>query len=288
MAIRAVSASEPPRTYSSSWRSARRPCLASRTRATSARFLKTFPTRGHLLRVDRDPPGPLGDIMVKNGVITPEQLSQAIEAQRTHRDNGSADARRPRGDPRGTARGARRLRSSRRCTRFTWSEGTFNFEPDAKPDAQDIVVSMNPESLCSKEDAPRRRVGTDAKKVPSSTSSSRSTHRKRARAASRSRTTRADVLELIDGQRDVGASSRRPAWASSRSARRCSARHCGSRTASAPRRARSARSGARGRRAPQPRRRVLQDGYARRSRARRSGASSSCATTTRRRTHTSG
>ncbi|MCC6771280.1 MAG: tetratricopeptide repeat protein [Gemmatimonadaceae bacterium] len=30
---------------------------------------------------------------------------------------------------------------------FTWTEGTFSFEADVQPDAQDILVSINPESL---------------------------------------------------------------------------------------------------------------------------------------------
>jgi hypothetical protein len=30
---------------------------------------------------------------------------------------------------------------------FTWKQGTFNFEADVAPDAQDFLVSINPESL---------------------------------------------------------------------------------------------------------------------------------------------
>src|SRR5207245_10194101 len=30
---------------------------------------------------------------------------------------------------------------------FTWTQGTFNFEADVRPERQDFLVSINPESL---------------------------------------------------------------------------------------------------------------------------------------------
>src|ERR687885_446084 len=30
---------------------------------------------------------------------------------------------------------------------FTWNQGTFNFEADVLPESQDLLVSINPESL---------------------------------------------------------------------------------------------------------------------------------------------
>ena len=30
---------------------------------------------------------------------------------------------------------------------FTWTQGTFSFEPDVRPEQQDVIVSINPESL---------------------------------------------------------------------------------------------------------------------------------------------
>src|SRR5437879_9201337 len=30
---------------------------------------------------------------------------------------------------------------------FTWTQGTFNFETDVRPEQQDFLVSINPESL---------------------------------------------------------------------------------------------------------------------------------------------
>src|SRR6185295_47993 len=50
---------------------------------------------------------------------------------------------------------------------FTWNQGTFNFEADVAPDQQDIVVSINPESLLLEG---ARRVdewGLVEKKIPS-------------------------------------------------------------------------------------------------------------------------
>ena len=92
----------------------------------------------------------LGDMLVKNGVITQAQLDAAIDAA------GPASRQAPR-------RAARRAAGRSRIEQlhdainvqiqeavyflFTWNQGTFNFEADVAPDAQDYVVSINPESL---------------------------------------------------------------------------------------------------------------------------------------------
>src|SRR5437870_10387203 len=91
----------------------------------------------------------LGDMLVKNGMITQEQLDKAVDAQIRRRDKKLGEL----------------LVELHALTRaqlqqflkvqieeavyflFTWTEGTFNFEPDVAPDQQDILVSIGPESL---------------------------------------------------------------------------------------------------------------------------------------------
>ena len=91
----------------------------------------------------------LGDLLVKNGQITPEQLQRAIDAQRVHPNVRLGELL--------VAQGALRKEQLDDIVRvqieesvyflFTWTEGTFNFEADVVPDAQDVIVSINPESL---------------------------------------------------------------------------------------------------------------------------------------------
>src|SRR5205085_11560525 len=91
----------------------------------------------------------LGDMLVKNGMVTQEQLDKAVDAQIRRRDKKLGEL----------------LVELRSITReqlqqfvkvqieeavyflFTWTEGTFNFEPDVAPDQQDTLVSIGPESL---------------------------------------------------------------------------------------------------------------------------------------------
>jgi Flp pilus assembly protein TadD len=91
----------------------------------------------------------LGDILMKSGVITQAQLEEGIAAQAHERDKRLGEI----------------LVDRRIITRedlhkqirlqieeavyflFTWTQGTFNFEADIRPEEQDFVVSINPESL---------------------------------------------------------------------------------------------------------------------------------------------
>jgi tetratricopeptide (TPR) repeat protein len=147
----------------------------------------------------------LGDIMVKNGVIKQEQLDRAIEAQRTHRDTRVGELLVAQGAiTRDQLEGQVRLQIEQAVyTLFTWSEGTFNFEPDARAEAQDIVVSMNPESLLLEG---ARRVdewGQIAKKVPSFDIIFEIDHNKLRASGVALEDDQRRVLELIDGRRDV-------------------------------------------------------------------------------------
>jgi tetratricopeptide (TPR) repeat protein len=91
----------------------------------------------------------LGDVLLKNGVISQEQLDAAIEIQARHREKRL-----------GEILIERKFLSREELHHyirvqieeavyylFTWHQGTFSFEADLKPDAQDLLVSINPESL---------------------------------------------------------------------------------------------------------------------------------------------
>src|SRR5438128_8363124 len=91
----------------------------------------------------------LGDILVKHARITDEQLAAAIHKQSTAR-----------GKKLGEILVGMSVISQTDLERymrvqieesvyylFTWTQGTFNFEADVRPDQQDFQVSINPESL---------------------------------------------------------------------------------------------------------------------------------------------
>src|SRR5712691_7542146 len=91
----------------------------------------------------------LGDILVKHSKITEEQLAAAIHRQATARDKKLGEI----------LVGMRVITQAdlERYMRvqieesvyylFTWTQGTFNFEVDIRPERQDFLVSINPESL---------------------------------------------------------------------------------------------------------------------------------------------
>jgi tetratricopeptide (TPR) repeat protein len=91
----------------------------------------------------------LGDILVKSGLVAREALEEAIAQQEKHRDVRLGDILVNRG-----VIGREELHRQVRLQieeavyhLFTWSDGTFNFEPEMAPEEQDFLVSINPESL---------------------------------------------------------------------------------------------------------------------------------------------
>src|SRR4051812_2466838 len=91
----------------------------------------------------------LGDMLVKNGMISQDQLDKAVDAQIRRRDKKI-----------GELLVEQRALSTEQLNQFlrvqieeavyflfTWTEGTFNFEPDVMPTEQDTLVSIGPESL---------------------------------------------------------------------------------------------------------------------------------------------
>ncbi|MBI2401228.1 MAG: tetratricopeptide repeat protein [Gemmatimonadetes bacterium] len=91
----------------------------------------------------------LGDILVKNGKISQEQLDQAIQRQTRARDKRLGELLIDSG-----ALSQADLEHYMRMQiqeavyfLFTWTRGTFNFEADVRPEPRDFLVSINPESL---------------------------------------------------------------------------------------------------------------------------------------------
>ena len=91
----------------------------------------------------------LGDLLVKHGLVSPQALDAAIAAQ-------AADPQRRIGDLLVAAGHIRREQLHEYLKHqieeavyllFTWTQGTFTFEPDVVPDPQDVTVSISPESL---------------------------------------------------------------------------------------------------------------------------------------------
>jgi Flp pilus assembly protein TadD len=149
----------------------------------------------------------LGDILVKSGLLPQAQLDEAITLQ-------------------GRSRGRRLgeiLVEQEMLTReqlhaqiriqieeavyflFTWAEGTFNFEADIRPEEQDFLVSINPESLLLEG---ARRVDEWSlieKKVPSFDLVFELDRRRLADSGATLTTEQQALLPLIDGRRDVAA-----------------------------------------------------------------------------------
>ena len=91
----------------------------------------------------------LGDVLVKNGLITTQQLEEAIDRQSRQRDKRVGELL--------VDMGALSRADLERYMRvqieeavyylFTWTSGTFSFESDVRPDTQDFTVHISPESL---------------------------------------------------------------------------------------------------------------------------------------------
>src|SRR5438477_4885198 len=91
----------------------------------------------------------LGDMLMKSGVITLAQLEAAIALQDRRSENRLGELL--------VEQGSLTVEQLQQAIRvqiaeavyhlFTWKQGTFNFEADAVPDYQDLLVSINSESL---------------------------------------------------------------------------------------------------------------------------------------------
>ncbi len=91
----------------------------------------------------------LGDILVKGGVLTQAQLDEAIGLQAKARGQRLGDLLVAQGMiTREQLHAQIRVQIEEAVYfLFTWAEGSFNFESDIRPDEQDFLVAINPESL---------------------------------------------------------------------------------------------------------------------------------------------
>src|SRR5438876_408169 len=147
----------------------------------------------------------LGDILVKHARITEEQLAAAIHRQSTAR-----------GKKLGEILVGMSVISQTDLERymrvqieesvyylFTWTQGTFNFESDVRPDQQDFLVSINPESLLLEG---ARRVDEWSlieKKIPSFDLIFLLDKDRLAISEAKLTDTQQRVLPLLDGSRDL-------------------------------------------------------------------------------------
>jgi tetratricopeptide (TPR) repeat protein len=147
----------------------------------------------------------LGDMLVKSGKITHEQLEQAIERQATERHSKLGQLLLGSGaiTQADIEEGVRIQVEEAVYYLFTWTQGSFRFDADVKPEGEDVRLSINPESLLLEG---ARRVDEWSlieKKIPSFDT---------VFAIDEARLAAADVefaeeqrllLSLLDGKRDV-------------------------------------------------------------------------------------
>src|SRR3989338_3252913 len=147
----------------------------------------------------------LGDILVKGGLITAEQLQAAIDRQAHVRNKRLGELLVEMGSlSRPDLERYMRVQIEEAVYYlFTWSSGTFSFESEVRPEEQDFLVRISPESLLLEG---ARRVdewGLIEKKIPSFDIIF---------VVERTRLDTADVqltleqqriLPLLDGKRDV-------------------------------------------------------------------------------------
>ncbi len=91
----------------------------------------------------------LGDLLVRNGRITDAQLRDAIDLQGADRDRKIGEILVEMGlVTRAELEDHIRVQVEEAVYYlFTWSSGTFNFEVGVRPETEDFLVSINPESL---------------------------------------------------------------------------------------------------------------------------------------------
>jgi tetratricopeptide (TPR) repeat protein len=147
----------------------------------------------------------LGDILVKHEKVVQAQLDAAIERQAKERDKKLGEIL--------VAMGSISQPDLERYMRvqieesvyylFTWTQGTFNFEADVRPERQDFLVSINPESLLLEG---ARRVDEWSlieKKIPSFDILFSVDRDRLAISEATLTDTQQRLLPLLDGKRDV-------------------------------------------------------------------------------------
>ncbi len=152
-------------------------------------------------------PDRLGDILVKNGRITQAQLAATIERQAGERDKRLGQLLVEQGAiSRENLEHYMHVQIEEAVLHlFTWSRGNFSFESDVYPEAQDFLVSINPESLLL-EGARRIDEWTLIEKKIPSMEIIFAVDRERLEALAVTLTAEQErLLPLIDGECDVNA-----------------------------------------------------------------------------------
>lgn len=149
----------------------------------------------------------LGDILVKGGVLAQEKLDEAIALQAKARGQRLGDLLVAHGMiTREQLHAQIRIQIEEAVYfLFTWAEGTFNFESDIRPDEQDFLVAINPESLLLEG---ARRVDEWSlieKKIPSFDVVFEVDRRRLAESNPQLTNEQQVLLPLIDGRLDVTA-----------------------------------------------------------------------------------
>ena len=208
----------------------------------------------------------LGDILLKAGAITQAQLDAAISAQALYRDKRIGELLVAQGAVSRDALHAQiRLQIEEAVYYlFTWMQGTFNFEADVHPEEQDLLVSINPESLLLEG---ARRVDEWSlieKKIPSLDLVFDLDRGKFAESGVELPREQQVILDLLDGRRDVASVIEESGLGEFDVEGRLRTRHRGfAQRVGKTKAAEPVVMTTRGR-ASQPRHRVLQDGHARR------------------------
>jgi tetratricopeptide (TPR) repeat protein len=147
----------------------------------------------------------LGDLLVKAGAITPAQLEEAITLQSRNRSRRLGELLVDQG-----ALEVERLHEIIRVQieeavyfLFTWTNGTFNFEPDVLPDEQDLTVSINPESLLLEGARRLDEWSQIEKKIPSLDLVFEIDRRKLFSTEAELTPAQRTIIEFVDGVRDV-------------------------------------------------------------------------------------
>jgi tetratricopeptide (TPR) repeat protein len=147
----------------------------------------------------------IGDMLVKAGQISQDQLQSAIDAQGKQREKRIGDLLVDLGFiSREKLHEHVRIQIEEAVyLLFTWNEGTFNFEVDVRPERQDLLVSINPESLLLEG---ARRVDEWSlieKKIPSFDVVFDADWRKLAATDLVLTAEQQAVLQYVDGRRDI-------------------------------------------------------------------------------------
>jgi tetratricopeptide (TPR) repeat protein len=147
----------------------------------------------------------LGDILVRSGRITHDQLQAAVDRQQGDRENKLGEILVELGAlPRADLERYIHLQIEEAVYYlFTWTSGTFNFEAGVRPEREDFLVRLNPESLLLEG---ARRVDEWSlieKKIPTFDLIFRVESGHIGEAASELSPEQKRILPLLDGTRDV-------------------------------------------------------------------------------------